>query len=179
MIGSAVFLSPASISARLTPLWPYQRLFAEADLIVIAEARFSEKTADPWPRSGPLELKYVGVNTTFEVLHVLKGKKGLSKIRFLHFNLAEAVRKSAPGEIIVTSPGASLVDFRGREVTIRGTRLTMPSPQYLLFLRKLPDGRYEPLSGQYDAQLSVRELFKPLPKKLGGSARSDADRFEE
>jgi hypothetical protein len=31
----------------------------------------------------------------------------------------------------------------------------------LLFLKARKDGRYEPLSGQYDPALSVREMYIP------------------
>ena len=34
-------------------------------------------------------------------------------------------------------------------------------PEYLLFLRKRKDDRYEAVSGQMDAALSVRALFHP------------------
>jgi hypothetical protein len=47
-------------SARLIENWPYERLFKEADLIVIATALHWEKTDDRWPRAdNPLE-RYVG-----------------------------------------------------------------------------------------------------------------------
>ena len=34
-------------------------------------------------------------------------------------------------------------------------------PEYLLFLKKNKDGEYEPVSGQLDADFSVRALFPP------------------
>jgi hypothetical protein len=34
-------------------------------------------------------------------------------------------------------------------------------PQYLLFLKKRPDGRYEAVSGQIDPSLSAREMYSP------------------
>jgi len=34
-------------------------------------------------------------------------------------------------------------------------------PEYLLFLKRRTDGRYEPISGQMDAALSVREVAEP------------------
>jgi len=34
-------------------------------------------------------------------------------------------------------------------------------PEYLLFLKKHKDGKYEPVSGQLDASFSVRTLFPP------------------
>jgi hypothetical protein len=44
-------------------------------------------------------------------------------------------------------------------------------PGYLLFLKQGKDGRYEPVSGQIDAELSVKEVNSPLPEVLrkGGS----------
>jgi hypothetical protein len=45
----------------------------------------------------------------------------------------------------------------------------VPQPDYMLFLRKLKDGRYEPVSGKIDPQLSVRAIFDPLSGDLGSS----------
>jgi hypothetical protein len=36
--------------------------------------------------------------------------------------------------------------------------------EYLLFLKKRGDGRYEPVSGRIDPLLSVRELFNPYSR---------------
>ena len=41
--------------------------------------------------------------------------------------------------------------------------ITMVPPDYLLFLKKRDDGRYEPVTGQMDAAESVREVSRPFP----------------
>jgi hypothetical protein len=37
-------------------------------------------------------------------------------------------------------------------------------PEYLLFLKRGKDGRYEPVSGRIDPVLCVREMYWPLTK---------------
>jgi hypothetical protein len=55
------------------------------------------------------------------------------------------------------------VRFRTKGLSITGKRGAMGTgrPQYLLFLKKWKDGRYEAVSGQIDPSLSVREMHHP------------------
>jgi hypothetical protein len=55
---------------------------------------------------------------------------------------------------VVIKNGASFVRFRGKDRWDQ-------APQYLAFLKKRPDGRYECVSGHLDPDLSVRQLIIP------------------
>lgn len=48
-----------------------------------------------------------------------------------------------------------------------GYSIMLGPPEYLLFLKRTADGRLEPVSGQIDPALSVREMHRPLPAGLG------------
>ena len=61
--------------------------------------------------------------------------------------------------------GPLLVSFRRTSLELRtkeGGKLELGVPSYLLFLKARKDGRYEPVSGRVDPELSVRELIGRL-----------------
>lgn len=165
---AAPLLCAATASARLLESWPYDKLFKEADVIVIAKALTAEEAAadsfvdDRWP------LRLIGINTTFEVVHVIKGKAARNKVQVLHFKFGESIHKGKEVEAVFDGP--SLVEFRGKELTVKTEKngtLHLPAPQYMLFLRARKDGRYEPVSGRIDPVMSVRELFDPSHSESG------------
>lgn len=164
----------AKVSARVSDLWDYKRLFKEANLIVIASAMASERTADrltdhPWP------VEIVGRNTSFEVRHVVKGKRLMGRLKVLHYEFGDC-RKDARGRPrrdrrptpIIDGP--LFVTFRAKplRVKLKAGERSVPRPEYLLFLKRRKDGRFEPVSGPLDPQDSVRTLFADLPAELGG-----------
>ena len=52
-------------------------------------------------------------------------------------------------------------------VTVGKDHAVLPTPEYLLFLKRLKDGRYEPVSGRIDPAPSVREVSEASDKVLG------------
>jgi hypothetical protein len=141
--------------ARLIPSWPYERLFREADLVVIAIAEETNDTKDRFSAEG-WKVEFVGQDTRFAAKSILKGKLGdEKKFTVLHHRLPDRVK-------IVNGP--SLVKFRDGTESLEGTingnafKAEMGRPEYMLFLRLRKDGRYEPVSGEIDPALSVREL---------------------
>jgi Leucine Rich repeat len=158
-------------SARLLESWPYKRLFKESDLIVLAAATSTEKADDSFvDRRWPLE--FAGLNTTFEVKQVVHGKDPGKKIKVLHFRFGEVRKefKKDTGQLAIVD-GPMFVGFRTKAFTIKRGNNTIeaPQPEYMLFLKKLKDDRYEPISGKIDPQLSVTAIFDPLSGDLGSS----------
>jgi len=142
-------------SGRLVEPWSYEKLLNESDLVVIADAKKTEDTTDK-PRD-PLfkpDLDHIiGRTSTLEVKGTLKGKAPGAEIKVLHFRLMEEWS-------IINGP--SLVAFRTKPVEIKhdGHSESWHSRcEYMLFLKARKDGRYEPVAGQYDAGMSVRELY--------------------
>jgi hypothetical protein len=167
IIATFLFLAtvPGLCSARLIDNWPYARLYKEADMVVIGVARSNRDATESfiderWP------LKFVGQNTTFGVLQVLKGNRDTKKVVVLHFKFGKFHEKATKIEKkyrdIVDAP--SFVSFATKpiKVTIAEEELANHKCEYLLFLKKRSDGRFEPVSGRIDPNLSIREMFPPF-----------------
>jgi len=149
--------------ARPVEDYPYERLFEEADLVVFASAIKIENTVDKL--KGYDEL--TGQNTTFKINYALKGTVKGDKIKVLHFKLKEIEGDKEILRAIVNGP--QLVAFRTEpaKATVGKEQITLPTPEYLLFLKQLKDGRYEPVSGPIDPVLSVKEVSTPFDTVLG------------
>jgi hypothetical protein len=143
--------------ARRIERWSYDELFKESDLIVVATPLSSHSSKETTSDNIWNE-KMLGVNTTFRVSSVNKGSISEHQLTVLHYKLANAVK---------IDDGPLLVSFRLKSLelkTVEGKKISFGKPEYLLFLKKRPDDRYEPVSGQIDPLLSVRELIHPLPE---------------
>jgi hypothetical protein len=152
-------------AGRLVESWSYERLFKEADLVVIAVPVGEEKTNDPFGEH-PWGLDIVGVNTAFEPKYALKGKADAKQIKVLHFRFG----LPRPGDPPIIEDGPGFMAFRTKAALVGDgdQKVVLPSPEYLLFLRRLKDGRYEPVSGKVDPAFAVREMTQPLDRALGG-----------
>lgn len=158
LITLVVALFVASAAARQIENWSYDRLFKEADVIVIASAQGTVQSEDKasderWKAS------LIGQHTTFSVVQTLKGQLDDGPLTVLHFKLKDGV---------ATQNGPLLVAFRTKGPTIEGGgsvkyKAILSTPQYLLFLKRSDGGRLEPVSGQIDPALSVKEIYAPLP----------------
>ncbi|HLL90580.1 MAG TPA: hypothetical protein VK324_14865 [Tepidisphaeraceae bacterium] len=148
----------ASAAGRAVEHWPYDRLFEEADVVVIAAAQETAASDDAAP-DGRWRESLVGQRTTFAVIKPLKGQLDDGPVTVVHFKLKDGV---------VSQNGPLLVAFRTKGPTIRGGErvkynVMLGTPQYLLFLKRTDGGRFEPVSGQFDPALSVKEIYAPLP----------------
>lgn len=144
-----------AVQARQIEDWPYERLFAEADLVVIAKATSSEDTDDKLEAEGWDAADFAGQNTKFEIQSTLKGAIDKKTIQVLHFRAAE-------GRLFQNGP--LFVAFRHGDLIMKWKDGNVATPiEYLLFLRKRDDGRFELVSGQIDPDLAVREMHPTLP----------------
>jgi hypothetical protein len=137
--------------------WSYGDLFKSADLVLIADARDVRDAGgavkDTPPREG-----LIGILSTFDVTHVIKGTHKESKLVVFHYRFDERIRNKIGN-------GPRLVLFRVNSTAIeyRGGKVSLGPGRYMLFLKRRGDCRYECVSGQYDAYDSVKELIGPLP----------------
>jgi hypothetical protein len=169
-VGIALMGLAMPTTARLLENWSYERLMKESDLVVIATAVKTEATADKGPEhSWPYE--FVGQETTFKVTNAIKGKPPAETFKVLHFKFGELKKREPKKELsgfdTAIINGSQFVSFRTGEykLILNGeTRMHSTAPDYLLYLRALKDGRYEPVSGQIDPNLSVRMLIDPDSK---------------
>jgi hypothetical protein len=151
---SAFFAS--TTFARQVEEWPYERLFKESDLVVIAHVQGWGVTKREWNEKFFDKTRFEGAKTIFGANFSLKGDPPLC-IWLDHFRYKDgAVRYN---------DGPGLVDFLKEPLKIevkqnQGLR-KISQPEYLLFLKKRKDGGYDPVSGQLDANFSVRVMFPP------------------
>jgi hypothetical protein len=144
---AAIVLSlfaPCPAGGRLLQLWSYQELFDKSDFVAIAKV--SGATRDTAKRSNlpgirpPDSLPVIGVVTEFQTRLVLKGSK-LQRLILHHCRLPES-------NIAIVN-GPSFISFDPKK----------NSRTYLLFLIREPDGRFAPVAGQMDLDISVQELI--------------------
>lgn len=162
-----ILLAPSTTWARKVEDWSYDRLFKEADLVVIADALGFSASKQEWPGKTFEQDRFEGVETTFHANSVLKGEAPLC-IHLVHFKYREHTGRFNDGPSLVSffmKPISIDVTQQHREEDeqrkLRPKRQRVTSkPEYLLFLKKRKDGLYESVSGQMDPGLSVRALFE-------------------
>lgn len=162
----------ASEAVRVLPDWSYEKLVAEADIVAIVEPVENTPAKDTFPGKtyGQPVRDFVATNTRFRVQAVLKTKRDAPKeLSVLHFAYSENVRtwKSAAFvnfligplsyEKRVVKPGPNPWSdvVLGPVTTFSGLK-----PTWLAFLKRRQDGRFEPVSGQFDSAFSFRELHR-------------------
>jgi hypothetical protein len=142
--------------ARILDPWPYDRLMKEADLVVIATPVQNKGSTDTFQVEN-WKGKFHRIETVFEPGALLKGKLEAKTLTLLHY------RFEADPEIHNVLDGPMLVHFHiaqpGRLMKMKDG--VKDHADYLLFLKKRADGRYEAVSGQIDPALAVRELDLP------------------
>lgn len=153
--------------ARKVEDWPYERLFKEADLVMIgsvegwgsAKVLWSEKIFD--------KERFAAEKTAFHPRLVLKGEPAFPCTWVLHFSDKKRVASYGDGPNLVRFLKKPLLievkskeEGKAKELKPKKASKSQASPpEYLLFLKQRKDGTYEPVSGHLDAALSVREIF--------------------
>jgi hypothetical protein len=145
-----VFLGLAA-QATIMTAWNYDSLNDKATFVVIATpmkvTTTSERAALPHIKAETNDITGIGVETTFDVLTVLRGDRKVRTFLLHHFKLADT-----------------------REIMIGGPRLVTFEPKdrkiYLLFLEQEADGRFVAVSGQTHPSWSVMEFTGRLPNSL-------------
>ena len=160
-------LIPSIAFSRQVEDWPYERLFKESDLVVIAHVQGWGVTKKEWNEKFFDKGRFEGVRTIFGANFVLKGDPPLC-IWLNHFRYKEGVVRynDGPGLVAFLKEPLQIevkqnVKKKGKLHQQRQELRKISQPEYLLFLKKHKDGKYEPVSGQLDASFSVRTLFPP------------------
>jgi hypothetical protein len=139
----AVICMSRAIGARPVELWSAERLWKEADLVLIGVAK---ETADSAVYRGGARKpdSWVQVETTFAIERVLQGEHEGKRVPVLHHRFFE---KEAESEVI---DGPSFVEFDAKK-----------KQRYLIFLKQAEGEKnvYEPLTGQYDPDQSFQRLM--------------------
>jgi len=146
---------PLVAQARLIEDWPYQKLMERSDLVVIAKV---ESVAD---FDGKVEIPQFAEFltpqvTTFKVEGVLRGEQKGETLELVHCRFRN-------NQIPPNGPLLARFESEGRKIRIesgenKGGLVQEGPPVYLLFLKRRDDGRFEPVAGQVDSELSVRKV---------------------
>jgi hypothetical protein len=161
--------------ARKVGDWSYERLFKEADLVMIGSVEgWGSAKAQQWSEKIFEKARFEANKTAFTPLLVLKGEPAFVCTWLLHFSYKKGATPY--------NDGPSLVSFLKKPLIIevkprkkeepnelkpkRAGKSVVSPPEYLLFLKQRKDGMYEPVSGQLDAAFSVRALFPPNHVKI-------------
>jgi len=158
----------SSATARPVRNWTQQQLFDEADIVVVATASERKKTENSDDFLTDHLQQY---ETELDVKSVLKGKgvepaitdkvdkenPNPKVIKFVHFRY-RADAKSTLGNGPSFAVLKPITETKGGSANV---------PQYLLYLRKRKDGRYEPVTGNMDPKESIFRLV-PHPHQDAG-----------
>ena len=134
--------------------WPYAKLFANSETVVIARPISNADTAAR-TKENLWKIEYQGVNTTFEVISTLKGA-ATPRIVVSHFKLP-------PGISVDDGPLQSKFRTGRVELETEEVKMSLPAPHYMLFLKSNADRNFQLISGHTDSALAVREVFDGTP----------------
>jgi hypothetical protein len=129
-----ILASAGVVGARAMRWWSDQELFDKSELVVIATPAFTHDTKDHTPIPSFEDQPVIGVETKFTVITVLKGSQAVKMVTLHHYRADKMEVPNAPFFM-----------------------LFKPKKRYRLYLVREADGRYAPISGQIDPELSVRE----------------------
>ncbi len=174
----ALVCAATALVTRPVPDWPYERLMRESDIVVVAEPvavknvdyDFPEDKSigpllrDSNPKIASMFQKLAAKVTSFRVIGTIKGERRKS-VDVLHFYWTERVPVEN-GPMFVDFTASRKISMTTKDELTNSEWQGESKPQFLLFL-KIADGihsingRYEPVSGQWDPGLSVRLMIEP------------------
>lgn len=142
----------------------YRQLQKDADFVLIVHPVSGKEVAAP-PET---DSRLTKMETVLQVLVPLKGEVESDKITFVHYVAKEDATELKP-RLVKFKYGTRKIKFRTRKNGIQTFK--QPHSQYLVFLKRHTDGKYEPASGQYDSITSVSKLSRrfvaPPPSNIG------------
>ena len=151
---SVILLATTHCLARPVHVSDYDEMTAKSDLVVIATSVSTKELREVIDlpgvqHEGGVRIRAVGLETEFLVSVCFKGRlpevegKGSSTIVLHHYRFEDPKEADAGNR-------AELLSFKPGDHS-----------QYLMFLKRTGEGRYEPFNGQTDPVYSVEKLKKP------------------
>lgn len=153
--------------ARKVEDWSYERLFKEADLVMIGSVEGCGSTKAQWPEKIFDKVRFEGEKTAFHPRSLLKGEPAFPCTWVLHFSYKKGAAPYEDGPNLVSFLKKPVIievktkeEGKAKELKPKQVSKSLASPpEYLLFLKMRKDGLYEPVSGHLDAVFSVRAIF--------------------
>jgi len=156
--------------ARPIAIPPVSELTEKADLVIVirpSESRPIVHKPDDTSFGDRDMTLYQALETRCEVIANLKGAVPTKDIRLVHFAF-KSVKAEFNGSLFMCflENTPRLLTYPTDETHKLDTSLFTAyadsgTPEYLAFLRKMPDGRFAPVAGHYDAAGSFRLLSVP------------------
>jgi hypothetical protein len=153
------------LPARLERAWSYDQLRDAADVVAILKPLKIETNTLSGVQEGLSTDDYQGVTTTFAVQSYLKGGPATETIRVNHFKYLRTGWAAADGPDLASFEIGSRVYQQipdQYDKIVGDHRFLQETASWLAFLRKMPDGTFVPVSGQYTASYSFKELLDPF-----------------
>lgn len=146
--------------ARPVALSSYREMYKRADIVVIATPT---DTRDLSQRRKLLDLPAVGVETSFKVQALLKGRVKGNTIVLHHYRFDYKAIEAASNQKEEVKAIIAAMDLINHALPVRfpGDSEAGYPGEYLMFLVREKDGRYVPLLGQVDSFTSIRRLELP------------------
>lgn len=172
-----VILLPAPRAwSRKIEEWPFEKLMQKADLVVIGTVFQTSRSKQSWSADIFSAERFEGQKTSVKITATLKGTSG-KQIHVHHFVYRPGVHPYEDGPNLISFP----TDFAALTTVMTRTSNTQDIPsqsvrkqtqdswpvEYLMFLKKRPDGGYIPISGQVDPDLSIRTILPAQPAPRG------------
>lgn len=160
----------ALLEARPVAIPTIEEMMTLSSVVVVIRPESVRQTSDrPDDNSfGDRDMtRYQPLETTCRIVTSFKGTVTEPTIKIVHFAYADPKPEFNGGLMMsfLFDP-ILLVSFptlaNGKPDTSRGQPYASNSPEYLAFLRRLPDGRYAAASPHYDAATSFRLLSQVL-----------------
>lgn len=169
------------LHARKIENWTYEQLFEASDVVVIAKFQTSKDSTDRFA-DNPWEIKFIGVNSTFHVLHRIKGKDIAKELTMLHYRLPDG-KLIQDGPLFlrfqeVESIRLQMLKLKQMNGIPHAEQVLLEKPEYLLFLKKRKDGRFELVSGPIDAIHAVKTIGAPTISTNPGFEQNQENKSE-
>ena len=160
LIFAVLLLTANTSDARPIRNWTYNDLLKESDLVVIANVTDTKvvPTTDDVSVNGLARLgrDFQQLETVFLVRVIVKGEHKQERLHLVHFGIGPKTESMPNGPMLIEF---SKSDRIARTLT---GKERVYGRDYLLFLKIRNDGKYDPVTGQVDSVLSVRELGDPM-----------------
>jgi hypothetical protein len=164
-----IFITTQIGEARIVKIWDYEKLTKAADIVVIVEPISNTNVDDIYAEHlyGFKTSDFIAINTAFKVLQVFKGTYDKNEsLTLLHYNYSSSVGMAFNGarfvHFLIGSQEIEKKLIRGEKEVVNITRYSY-GPVWMAFLKKREDGRYEPVSVQYDSAESFKEIYNASP----------------
>jgi len=158
-------LCSSAVLGRAMAILSYEDLIATSDMVAIIEPLENTLAQDLFFAGyGHSPDDFVATDTRFKIHAVLKGDRGTAnELTVLHFDYSKNVSGVANGALFIRFSVGPL-QYEKRAVkdgkVVGGITAYQQEPVWLAFLKRRNDGRFQPVTNQYDSARSFRELHQ-------------------